>query len=72
MDIIQPTSFNKATSYFMSCRGSTILFTEVLYADCMVLELTFQIYVMSFPRSVILFKEVWHANCMVIGLLLQF
>jgi hypothetical protein len=56
----------------MSCHGSLILFTEVLYAGCMVLELIFQIYVIPLPRSAILFKEVWYAKCMVIGLLLQF
>jgi hypothetical protein len=39
MDIIPLTSFNGPTIYFMSCHGSSILFTEVLYAGCMVLEL---------------------------------
>jgi hypothetical protein len=71
MDIIPLTSFNGSTIYFMSCHGSSILFTEVLYAGRMVLELMFQIYVMSLPRSAIIFKEVWYANCMVIGFLLQ-
>jgi hypothetical protein len=57
-----------------ACHGSAIpaLFTEVLYAGWMVLDLMLQIYVMSLPRSAIIFKEVWYANCMVIGLLLQF
>jgi hypothetical protein len=72
MDIIPLTRFNGSTIYFMSCHGSSILFTEVLYAGCMVLELMFQIYLIPLPRSAILFKEVWYAKRMVIGLLLQF
>jgi hypothetical protein len=58
MDIIPLTSFNGSTIYLMSCHGSLILFTEVSYAGCMVLELMIQIYVIPLPRSVILFKEV--------------
>jgi hypothetical protein len=66
MVFIKLTSLNQSTLYFMSCHGSFILFTEVLYVGSMALELMSQIYVMSLPRSAILFKEVWHADCMVI------
>jgi hypothetical protein len=38
MYIVPLTSFNGSTIYFMSCHGSSILFTEVLYAGRMVLE----------------------------------
>jgi hypothetical protein len=38
MDIIPLTSFNGSTIHFMSCHGCSILFTEVWYAECMVLE----------------------------------
>jgi hypothetical protein len=72
MDIIALASLSGSTIYFMSCHGSSILFTEVLYAGCMVLESMFQIYDILSPRSDILFKEVWYVNCMIIGLLLQF
>jgi hypothetical protein len=49
MDIIQLSSFNGSTIYFMSCHGSFILFTEALCAGCLVLELMFQIYVICVP-----------------------
>jgi hypothetical protein len=55
----------------MFCHGSAILFIEVWYAGCMVLELMFQIYVISSPSSAILFKEIWYANYMVMGLMLH-
>jgi hypothetical protein len=71
MDTIQLSSFNKSTSCFMFCHGSAILFIEVWYAGCMVLELMFQIYVISSPSSAILFKEIWYANYMVMGLMLH-
>jgi hypothetical protein len=72
MVFIPLTGLNQPTLYFMSCHGSFILFTEVMYVGSMALELMFQIYVMSLSRAAILFKEVWHANCMVIRVLLQF
>jgi hypothetical protein len=64
MDINQLTSLNKSTSYLVYYHGSAILFKEVWYLCCMVLELRLHICVMSFPSSAILLEEVWYANCM--------
>jgi hypothetical protein len=58
MDIIQPTSFNESTSYFMSCHGSAILFKEaVWYAGCMVLELMLGRSMSCFPIALLFYLK---------------